>query len=481
MFCPRCGAQMAQGVRFCTNCGNALNQAPAAPVYQPASQPAPRPAPQPVPQPAYYAPPVMQQPVREPSFADRVRDAVRKFGGSPLFLVVAICYTLVQLYSLLTIGSVGSSLYDTLYPILRELGMSAREIRNMLSGIQDTSGIASLLGMIPGILIMSGLWAIYGSSHSHTKKTGTAGLTMIQVVMILELIGIGIVMAIILLPLLVAIIEAGSHSSDLASAAMTGLMIAFVIVAAITAFVFVYYIKICTTISKVKNTLRTGVANRRVSGFVAVMCFIFGGITVISSFVGLIPLLESRYVSSSMLIRGALGTLSSLLGAAAQILVGVLIFMYKSRMAQLEQGDVPPAPVYAQPQPAYQSAPAPAYQQPVYQPAPQPVYQQPAPAPVVAEPVAKPVIVEAPVVEEIPVIVEAPAAEEIPVVEEAPVVEEIPVIEEAPVVEEIPVAEAAPAVEEVPVVEEAPAAEEAPVEEPEPEKEIENAVEEALS
>lgn len=59
MFCSKCGAELAPGFSFCTNCGAAVNESSVQPVpaAEPIPAPAPAPAPAPTPvQPSYTAP-----------------------------------------------------------------------------------------------------------------------------------------------------------------------------------------------------------------------------------------------------------------------------------------------------------------------------------------------------------------------------------------------------------------------------------------
>ena len=399
MFCPNCGAYLNDGTRFCSKCGSAQTVAP--PVQARYVQPAPSPLAGGNPR------------------AEQVRNAVRKLGGSPLFLIVCICYTLAQLISLLTLF-IPNDLFSSLYPLLRQMGMSYSDIQDILAGASASYGITGFLGMIPGILIMSGLWMVYGTCLNRSNRLGTGGLTMIQVINILYLVFFGLAMLILLIVLLIAVAATGSlgrYGNDMASAAGIGMLVAFFLIAGIAAFIFVYYIKILTTISKVKETIRTGIPNRKVSGFVAVMCFISGGFSALG---GLISITGLAYANLSTI----LAILSSLLSGTLMILIGVLIFLYKSKMRQLEEEMLaPPAPAYAAPQPAPRPAP---------QPVPQPV---PAPAPVaVCEVTAAAAVEETVVAETVAATTEETVAETV----EETVAETVAEIVEEAVAESIP-------------------------------------------
>lgn len=114
MFCPKCGSQVPDGIKFCPTCGNPMQAAAPAPqpVYQepaPAPQPVyqdPTPAPQPVyqeptpvvnPQPVYQDPtPVYQNPApvynnvyQEPA-PQPVPAAVNDGGASTPILILGI-------------------------------------------------------------------------------------------------------------------------------------------------------------------------------------------------------------------------------------------------------------------------------------------------------------------------------------------------------------------------------------------------------
>ena len=395
------------------------------------------------------------------SFADRVRHTVKKTGASAWFLIATICFTLVQLIALLSLGSDNAAIYE-LFAAVEELGIDSGDLRELFSVVEDTSKFLGFLGMIPGLLVMSGLWAVYAASVSRDNRPGTAGMTIIFVITILELIGVCLVMLIAMLIIVAALSEANTYSSAIPEieATQAVLVTVLVILAAVTVFILFYYIKICTTISRVKKTLRTGVPDRRVSGFVAVMCFIGGGSAALSGLGNFISASNSEvyeYLSDSVQMSAYLSAASGLLSGLAQIFIGVLIFQYKGKMSQLElEAHAVAVPAYGAP--AYS---APVYNAPVYT-QPRPAAPQPTAAPRPAAPRPAPVAPQsAPVAPQpAPVATPAPIAAPAPVAVPASVVAPEPVATPEPVAAPAPVAVPEPVVVPEPVAAPAPAAEE---------------------
>ncbi|MBR2159944.1 MAG: hypothetical protein IJ938_01380, partial [Clostridia bacterium] len=114
------------------------------------------------------------------------------------------------------------------------------------------------------------------------------------------------------------------------------------------------------------------------SRFVAIMCYISGGLMILSGIQSLLragmATLDGFYDASLSYVLPSdpfLSGISSLLTAAVQILFGVLIFSYRSKMAVLETeermntfktlsfAEPYTAPVYIPPQPAQEPEVAP--------------------------------------------------------------------------------------------------------------------------
>lgn len=309
MFCKSCGAPLSNDTRFCPHCGCAREMLP--PV-QPVTPPA--------------------TPV---SFADKVRATARKACASPLVLAIAICATLIQLLNLLSAGFAGNTLsvYAESYA---EIGAALPDLSALLT-------VFSAIGMLPGILILIGLWITYGSCAGRKPRVNTGGLTMIFVVSLVQL-------ALVCLTLLAAmflLVLAYAGSEELLMAdedIVEAILIAVgLVLLAVFAFALIYYIKLCTSVTNLRNTLNTGVPNKRVSRFVGVMCYIGGGLMILSGIgdlasAGTVTLYGyyDEALTYTLPASFFLSGIITLLSAAVQIMLGVWIFSYRSKMAALE-------------------------------------------------------------------------------------------------------------------------------------------------
>lgn len=380
MFCSNCGSQIPDHAHFCDRCGKPVTQ-PAAPAPQPQYIPQPQiqyAAPAPAYAQTYASAPAPSKPAPN-SFAQRVREAAKQVAGSPLFLIVTIMYTLIQLFNLLFPQSGISYLLNSLS---YELGLNL-EVVSDFAKVSSSSAFNFLFSTLPILLILTGLWVIYGTAKSKTS-TSTAGLSIIRVITTLQMLFLCIVMSILLIACFVALYNVGSsYDSYYSSAAEDNLYGVIFILPGITALFIVYYVKIFATIAAVKNAIEHGKPDTSASGFLAVFCFIMAFFQLISLLSSAAVLTgASKYLSPH---AGFVTLFPSVLNIAISICFGILIFKFKSKMNQLASEAPAPAPVYTQP--AYA---APVYTQPVA-----PVYTQPA-APVVPEVVAAPEVVNAP-------------------------------------------------------------------------------------
>lgn len=347
----------------------------------------------------------------DPGMGQKVCATLKSLATSPLLIIAAACYTLILVLNVFLSGSAMDA--NSLYPLLREMGMSYRDINAMMSGTQSYYIIGLIIGMIPSILVAIGMWVTIASGTNHrSRNMTTSGLTIIQVIQIIMTVLSGLA---ILLLLLMVIILSGTVTRYAEEATVILAICGFVVIAA-GAFVIFYNVMIISTISKIKESIRTNTPNSRVSMFVAVMCIISGSFSALSVLSSLItPSFGGTYFVISLL--------SSILNALCPILLGALLIVYRGRMRQLEdEVDGRFAPVYV---PAPVVPVAPVYSGYAagqsYAPIPAPQYIQP--QPVMPNAPVQPVVQEAPVQ---PVVQEAPVQ---PVVQEAPVQ---PVVQEVP-------------------------------------------------
>ena len=308
MLCKDCGAQLADDARFCTNCGSAQAETP---------------------------------PAEPLAFTDKVLATAKQIGFSTAFLIATICLTFVQVLGLFTLTP-ASGILEAYYGMIPSLSVTSRNSLEILSPVMD------IVGMLPGILITLGLWISFFSCASRKPKVNTSGLTLIFVVNLVQMVVSSLILLCVLLLTVIALPEVNYFNhSFIESSVLKPVLIALLItVSIIFVFVLIYYIKVCTTISNIRSTLKTGVPNKKVSRFVAIMSYISGGILILSGIFSLlsagIVTLDSYYdpsLSYALPSEIFLSAVTSLLTAAAQIIFGALIFTYRRKMAALEEED----------------------------------------------------------------------------------------------------------------------------------------------
>ena len=293
MFCSKCGIENTEGAAFCKNCGNRLGVAPA-PEAAPAAQEAP----------VYTAPAPV---VKPPLSSHPVLNAVKKIASSPLFLVAVIAYSAQLLFSLINLFKGGNAILSMIYRIL-DIGRAPVII-------------FGFLGLIPTMLICAGLWMTYASAQSRMSNgMKTAGLTMIKVLTIIQLIGSCIAVVVIELLLLIAVI--GIAATEYAPGAAIAVMVFVVlVVAASYTLQIIYSAKIIKSLNAAKNTIMTGVPAAKASAFVAIWAFI-------SAFGALFSLVTSF--------------LSSAAAITSLVCFGILVFKYNNSMRAIAAPSVTP-------------------------------------------------------------------------------------------------------------------------------------------
>lgn len=317
MFCPKCGAQLPEGLTFCSNCGARLdaqeapaeekeiqtpdfqenqNQdpdhwhdepaaAPGAGYTQPQDPAQGYTAPQ---DPAYgYGQPQNQgygQPqapgygydpnagYMDPGPYNQVSPitmAVKDGVGSVVFLLMTLCLTV----SLLVILGYGFSYGNKMNVIFQEVRPFAH---------YDTAFyVIMFIVMIPSILTVIGTWIMWGSSRGRGYEVKGTGL--VKSAMIIYAVCIGLAIVAYAAGMIMQISEynnarnaynsfyGGSYYSSSMDSSMTAFIIVSIITLAILIIFMIYYIKIGRAASIIRDSSVTGRQTGDISGLITVI------------------------------------------------------------------------------------------------------------------------------------------------------------------------------------------------------------------
>lgn len=309
MFCPKCGTQNNDNSTFCQNCGAVLKQEASAINTVPAQ-------PQPDAQ-AYNR--ASQKPLRSPYPAINI---LKNLGTSPVFLFAVIAFTVSLIFSVFALFQTASSVTDLVYQFSYQFDISF-DYSQYLDNIESLSYASIIIGMIPKIVAVVGLWLIFAAAAEKQSggRMATVGLTIMKVLQIISLVLISIFAALFLAVIAYIIVQLSAASRYIYDYRYSLIIVitTTVFVCAIFALYIVYIAKVITTINTAKKVAVTGIANNKVSIFVAVFNFITAGLSLLA--------LVNAY--SFYNIIAVLGEIASL------IFFGVVIFNYKSAMTPL--------------------------------------------------------------------------------------------------------------------------------------------------
>ena len=305
----------------------------------------------------------MYPPYAQPAYAaepeNPVLRAVRSVAGSPLLLITAIVLSVhfalsvvqafmpIDLYNLVNyiapildswIPGMGQDLLQEMNPVMTEFYAA-----------QMSAGLMSIPAMIAPALSVAAVWMIYGSAK-RADGPKTAGLTILQVLQILAVIGLSLCILLVIVLGIVAVMAVqmmlqemsyyGIVDPALSSGITVGVIVVMVVLVLCVVFALVYAAKVLSTVAGVKKAIRTGIVVKKASVFVAVMCLL--------SAVGLVVDLYGTFV-----LLGWMAALVNLFAAAVNVLFALCIFKYNKAVKPLRiskrAAQIPPQPpVYPQ-------------------------------------------------------------------------------------------------------------------------------------
>ena len=304
--CPVCGQPVEEAWKACPHCGSPLGEEGTGPRYAQTPGAGSGDYTGPYGGPAYGTAPTGWD--TEPPTLRWARQTIR----SPLYLVGAIGYTCMVLFTLASTFRTGAAaLTDT---VLAQLLGNVYRSSTWLDGLYNWLPLlffgsvgSTLVGQLPNILVVAGLWMLYVSaSDTSGAPLKTAGLSLIRGVQIFQLVMLGLVALLCLVVMGVMVV--GFQFYDLA-AIIPIVLVFLVVLAVILAVGVLYYVKLITTINGFRRTIWTGQLQGTVSLYVAVL----------GAARGVLPLF-------GVLLGEVFASLASIGGAVAGIAFAILLF-----------------------------------------------------------------------------------------------------------------------------------------------------------
>lgn len=311
--------------------------------------------------------------VQAPVLSDNpALNALKTVGSSPLFLAMAVLFSLSALLTIFSSLGVADAL-STVYMYTSRMGLDMDQIEAMLDAMRYSSTASTVLGSIPAILIAAAMWIHFSTCRSRQSgNISTAGLTICKVLFYISMISlclgallIAAGFAIIIIAFLASDLPLGQLFDPYGSYSYGGsytdeeATIAVVVVLAVVALIFIfimvlaitYQASFIRTINRAKAVAQSGIADDRVSGYLTGMTGLVAAVSILS---GIGAMFASPMTGAASIIQGA-----------AYILVIVLLRQYGKAMNQVLY---PPVPPMAQNMYGYPGYPAPVQQAPVQQP-----------------------------------------------------------------------------------------------------------------
>lgn len=312
-FCPNCGAKLPAGVKFCPDCGGKISFIGEAPkAYTDISSRSYRPFPTDKKTPAApsgssFAP---------ASHAASAYGVIKEMCESPLTLIAFAAFSLAIFLGIIVSVNTSNSLFGTLMQYASAFGVSD-EIRTIKNAVNGASAFLSITSQIPNILIAVGLWMFWSSVKKNCIKV--TGITMIQVITIINFVGFGIAILTAEILMIVLASELGQCSDS-----ATGILVAMMFVVALIAVPLALYLwKSLQTIMTIKQTALTNIASDKISRYVGVLLFIGAGVSVISALV------------SAFSGGGFWAFLSGICSGTASGIFGMMIFTYRTKIQEV--------------------------------------------------------------------------------------------------------------------------------------------------
>ncbi len=244
-------------------------------------------------------------------------DVLRSIASSKLFVFTASAFCAMILLKILSRIDT-SFMWRVVTQILGDVDRSLlSDLSPYLGGV---SSISAIFSQIPMILVAVGLWITYATSTKKGERFNTAGLTIIKVLYTIGLVAMCVILALCMIVMLVATFTATN-----AEAAMYVFAVVIALDIAFGAIIFWFAMVLrCVNVAKTAAHEESGKhIGKNASAFVGVICYIYGGFSIIAAIINLVMLSILSFCSNAIC-------------AAVQICFGILIFRFRGELNKLK-------------------------------------------------------------------------------------------------------------------------------------------------
>lgn len=289
--CPVCGNENEDGAKICTQCGREISDQ-SADVEEVKDFPT-------------------EDWEKEERPATRALEVLRRGAGAGVFRLAVFLYMLMVIYnvaSLVLDEMIFFKVISTAQRWIEETMMLPVGVLDEISGgIFSLSNVAALLILLPEVLCFLGM-AMYALSASHITEPSkdTGGLLLIQVAVCIEMIFYLMIGLLVMGVFLISMLREWDLGF-LDPQSMTMYLVFMGLALVVILFVVFYELGVIRILRSMKNTMRTGEADDRISGYVIFMNFAMSILVFVVSFL-MIP-----YTEIEGFIVSAVGTLVTVL------------------------------------------------------------------------------------------------------------------------------------------------------------------------
>ncbi len=335
MYCPKCGRELPADGSPCV-CGAEEEQKTETAIHA-----------ENIGEPGGKETPAFPAPVNVPHVDLRVRprtpaqDAFSALSASPLVLAAAI---------LMTLSLVSSVLASVLHPVDFSRMLPAGDLVARLMTVRFNTPVLSLIGAIPSLLTLIGVWMVFASGKKKSGMPGVGGLALLRVLAIVSVVGLSVLG---LLALAAAVFLSGAffqYAEQIEWAALASMgpdaMLAqfggeadetllFALVAVLAAacviacaWMILIETRVLSSLTAARRLAVSGVARRKASVLLAVVC-------ILRCVADLIDLY------GQVTLNGPLGAAAAGCSALASLCFAIMIFKFNGAVKRLRPKEVP--------------------------------------------------------------------------------------------------------------------------------------------